>query len=592
MPLVDAEITHADVSGRPSSGDGLLDGPAWDRKHKIDPVLLAAKMSIQIVSDNPNDVLTGPGLAIDIVHNQLWINIGGKVWTSFVRSDGGQTPFLISQIFILGDSNAVGFTPVVGSNPLPDQSNPGFAPLVAQPTTFVYYDGKMDPATDNPPVYTEVTGGVVAWPLSGDHDFGIEITLGKDLTAAGLHCVLAKQAVVGMSCAQMVPSPSPPYPTSGPSWFSTLVSFAQALESARGSQTQIVVIFAGNNDGLDNGLTAAIAANNTLLTAGLVSNFPHLKAIIWVQIHSDTVNFSGFLPAAITNQVNWFAANPTISGVPVIPVIWDALRLRDHAHGTCNTYMTLGQWIAKLIRGILGLSLTRPSIFPALVGYGPVDGAQGTTQPDGWGGADVGFLEVLIDVQLVGSGTAGSRTDPSGWTLMTTGVVATATPGFQMRISVYKRAVDSTMLSGNHGHPAPTSVVMDNPFTDHYSQILSFWGPNVSPPTVDFAQVSGLNNSGTSYSLVGGTTSGANRTIVVVNAGFPSPQNDVTVTLGASNVTGMTQVKHGIHSDTAFFVIVDVQVGQLASLGPTGNIPVTLGGNCIVPGGVVIAIAP
>lgn len=494
-------------------------------------------------------------------------------------------------IIIPGDSNAAGFTSAT-VQPV-DQSSPGLSPLVTQPTTFVYYDGKADPTLDDPPNYNEVTGGVTAWSnrLTGDSNFGVEITMGYDLTSAGVKCVLAKQGVVSLQCAQSVPSPSPAYPTSGPSWFNTLVTFCQALEASKGAQTQIAVVFEDNNDALSPTLTAAIAANNTLLANGLVANFPHLKAIIWMVINADTINFPGFQAAAFTNQANWFAANPTIGGVPVIPINWDDLPLRDHAHATANSYMTLGQRIAKQIRTSLGRSLTRPASFPQLAGYGPTAALQGTIQPSGWGGADVGFLEILIVVQMVGSGTAGTRTDPSGWTLKQTAVFATATPGFQTRMTVYSRNVDATMLSGNHGHTAPTSVVMDSPFTDQWAQILSFWGANATPPTIDFVSLGGLNGTGTSYTLPQGTTGGANRTIVVVNAGFPSPQVNVSATLGSSNVTGVTLVKHGMPSDTAFVSLMDVQVGQLASAGPTGNIPVTLGASCIAPCGAIIAIA-
>lgn len=516
---------------------------------------------------------------------QVGEQVGGAVGVSSPSSA------FAPQIVILGDSNAAGFTAVAGSNPPADQSSPGFDPLTPQSTAVVYYDGKSDPALDNPPVYTEITGGVVAWPFSGDHEIGVEISLGKDLTASGMTSVLAKQGVISLQCAQMVPSPSPAYPSTGPSWHSTLITFLQGLEAAKQAQTQIAIVSADNNDGLNTTLTANIAANNSLLANGLVSNLPHLKAILWLKINADTVNFAGFNAAAITNQANWFAANPTVGGVPITPINWDALPLRDHAHATANSYMTLGQWLAKATRDALGVSWPRPTTTPAIVGYGPIAAANGTTQPMGWGGAEAGDLELLFDVQMVGSGTEGTTTTPSGWTSRGSVVATTGSPGFQDRLTIWSRVVDSTMLNANHGHTAATSIVMDSPNTEHWSQIVTIRGPNLNP-TIDFVQASGLNASGTSYTLTGGTTTHSNDLIVVVSTGFPSPQVNVSTTLGSSNVTGVAQIKHGTHSDTSFMGLMDIQAGALAAAGATGNIPVTLGGSTITPASAVIAIAP
>jgi hypothetical protein len=365
------------------------------------------------------------------------------------------------------------------------------------------------------------------------------------------------------------------------------------LEASHGSLTQIAIVFAGNNDGVDATLSASLATNMGLLASGLVSNFPGLRAIIWIQIHSDTLNFPGFIAGTITNQTGWFAANPTVSGVPVTVVNWDALQLQtDHAHGTPNAYMTLGQWIAWVACDALGLPRPRPTTVPQIVGYGPISAANGSTKPDGWGGAQAGDLEILIDVQMVGSGTEGSTTTPSGWTSRGSVVSATGSPGFQTRLVIYSRVVDSAMLAGNHGHTAASSVALDSPNSLHWSQIITIRGPNANP-TVDFVQATGANATGTSYTLTGNTTSGTNRLIIVVNTGFPSPQVATSVTLGSSNVTGVSAIKNGVHAcPDGNAALIDIQSGILASAGATGSIAITLGGSNIAPAGAMIAIAP
>lgn len=492
-------------------------------------------------------------------------------------------------LIIIGDSNGFGF-----SSPLPpaDQSNPGFNPTAIQSLQFVFFDMLGSLAANDPPAYgPEVIGGVQPYPtVGGGTLMGMDITVGQELTRQAVAATLSVFAVAGIACAQMVPSPVPPYPTIGPSWYQTMVNFQRGVEISQNAVTRVAIISAGVNDGLDAAESAALAANMTLLVNQLPVDFPGI-VIIWGKINNDTLLRPGFIPATITNQLAGFAANPQIKQ------LWcDDLALQtDHTHYTANSYMTQGQRAVWMALDGIGRPRPRPRpIQPAIImGYGPATADNGTGNPSGWGGAIAGDLEILINCQIVGAGDEGTLTTPAGWDLLGQATSTTGPGGFSSRIAVFERLITAAMLNANHGNTAPTSMPMDPPNTLNYCQIITIRGPSpyVSSP-VDFVQFSTTNTATTTYTLLGNTTTQNSELIVMATVGFTGITGAACpVSLTADDMVGVTVVKNGVNATPdEFFGVMDVQQGIKEIAGVVGNLTATLGTSTTCPVGVMLAI--
>lgn len=512
-----------------------------------------------------------------LVGVQVGVQVGDRVGPAVGVSSspiGGDT---IPLILMFGDSQIPGEAPT-------DAADPSFNVTITQPTTFVTFNKHYAQSAADPPVYqTDLTGGVRPYAIGGSPGMGLEISIGQELTARGVSSALAVFGIAGMSCAQSLPAST--YPTTPPNINSQLITRIHGLEASLGARTKVALISDGNNDGANSTDAGNLTANSATLASSLRTAFPGIT-IAWIKINADTVNAAGFgsEATAIANQATFFSNDGAI-----IPIFNDDRPLQsDHAHFTADTYLTVGQRFVYLALPSLGVAAPRPATFPAVLGHGPQMFSSGTaTSPPSWGGAAAGDLEVLVVASLTASGTNNALTTPSGWTLI--GTTASASAGSTTRAGFYRRVVDAAMISANHSFTAPTTVVAAN--TNEFSEILTIRGPNANP-TIEASQLSVNNAFATSLTDTGVTTLGANRSIVMITVGFRTNATANPVTISAGSLSNIAVNNNGTRdSGLSNFATIDVQTGQLAAAGSTGNPAVTLGLASIAVG-AVLAVAP
>lgn len=518
---------------------------------------------------------TGP---VGLVGVQVGVQAGERVGTAVGVSSNPSGTDAIPLILLFGDSQIPGEAPT-------DAADPSFNVTVTQPTTYVQFNKHYAQSAADPPTYqTDLTGGVRPYAIGGTPGMGLEISIGQELTRLQQRSVLAVFGIAGMSCAQSLPAST--YPTAPPNVWNQLITRIHGLESSTGSRTAVALISLGNNDGADNTNATNLTANSATLAAALRGAFPGIT-ISWIKINADTVNAAGFTfeATAIANQSTFFSNDSAI-----VPIFNDDRPLQsDHAHFTADTYLTVGQRFVHLALPALGQPEPRPSVFPSVIGWGPqMFSAGAATSPPSWGRAQAGDLEILVVASLTASGVNNALTTPTGWTLI--GTTTSASGGATTRAGFYRRNVDSTMVANNHGFTAPTSVTAAN--SNEFSEIITIRGPNATVPTIEASQLSVNNAFNTSLTDTGVTTLGANRTIVMVTVGFRTNASANSVTITDSSLANITAIKNGTRdSGLSNFATIDVQTGNLAVAGSTGNPAVTLGLNTIAVGGV-FAIAP
>lgn len=491
----------------------------------------------------------------------------------------GATSSATPLILLFGDSQIPGEAPT-------DAADPSFNVTATQSTAFVTFNKHYAQSAADPPTYeTDLTGGVRPYAIGGTPGMGLEISIGQELTRLQQRSVLAVFGIAGLACAQSLPAST--YPTAPPNIWSQVVSRVHSVEASTGSRAKVALISLGNNDGANGTDAGNLTTNSTTLAAALRSAFPGIT-ISWIKINADTVNAAGFgsEALAITNQATFFTNDSAI-----VSIFNDDRPLQsDHAHFTADTYLTVGQRFVHLALPALGLSEPRPVTFPAVVGWGPQMFSSGaSTSPPSWGRAGAGDLEILVVVSLTASGVNNALTTPTGWTLIDT--TSSTTGGVTIRVGFYRRAVDSTMVSNNHGFTAPTTVAAAN--SNEFSEIITIRGPSAgSTPTVEASQLSVNNAFNTSLTDTGVTTLGSNRTVVLVTAGFRTNASANTVTVSAPNLSNCTAIKNGTRdSGLSNFATIDVQTCTLAAAGSTGNPAKTFAQNTIAVDGV-FSIAP
>ncbi len=573
---------------------------------------------------------------------RIGVNVGPRVGVAVgvgsneIAVDGGL------QIIMFGDSQITGRG---SANPtsVADQSNPGFHPLDTRSAAIVSWGGRGATTLADPPTYDIVrptVAGTGVAPYGASNFIGMEVAICDAFAAEGVPVALTSYSIVGLACKQMVPAPSPAFPTAGPQWYATMLTFARTL--AQGVPT-IAVISAGNNDGLTAPDSAALAANMGLLAARLPIDIPTLIAIIWLKIHSDTVNFPGFIAGTIANQLGFFAANPTIK------TMWyDDVDLQsDHAHATANSYQTMGQRVGWMALDAFGHVRPRPAVAPAIVGYGPQYCADGTVRPSMWGGAQVADLDVLCVLQQIGGPatsviptptsfaawaastayvlgdlrdnagrmyaviTAGTSAGAGGPTTtaadITDGTVhwqylgeswvqqsqaESATAGLSCRLAVFKRPVTAALLAANHGNSAPTIAPLGGSNVRNFGQGFTVRGPTAGvPPTLEAIQFSANNATGTTLTVTGVTTLGTFRLLATALCGFRATLAVDAVSL--TGVPGITVIKNGVNETPAHAGgLFDIQSAIIPASGATGNLSATFGLSTQAIIGAAMAFAP
>jgi len=432
-------------------------------------------------------------------------------------------------ILIIGDSQ-------VGRGPVSDptaRADPAYSYGVTQSGTFVRLYRGIGQSVTNPLVHDVNATDVAVQPYTGTGAVvfsGPSTGMGQVLTAMGLNAVITEFAEVGLACKNMV---DPAYPVSGGQYLVQLIAFQRAVEAAKGIQTRIILISAGNNDGFNAPDSAALPANMVTLYNTLIAAWP-TAVFCWIKINADTINFP-IRADTYTNQATGFTS------LPLVKQIWcddqiPALGIEsDHAHLTPNGLRVYGT--RALFQGLdaLNYARTRPAAVPALVGDGYVFATDGTGAPTS-DGAPIAFdEELLIKLDMLVGGAYVLNTTPAGWTSVAS-LVSNSGVGVGCRLTIYKRLVDEAMLAANHRNTAASSVALDVPCTRLFTKILTYRGSNAaSAPTVAQTASAGVAGNTSSYAGPSLTTGGTNRRVVCITMGFISASLATTVTL-----TGLT----------------------------------------------------
>lgn len=491
----------------------------------------------------------------------------------------GQRPGGIPLILMFGDSQIVG-------NGTTDTSDPAENDAATQSTSVVRnFDMRYALAAGDPIAYqTDITGGVRPYTVGGAPGMGMQTSIGRTLTTAGVTSVIASFGIFGMSLAQALPTAT--YPTVGPNVWTQMVTRTHALEATWGARARYALISLGNNDGANATDAGNVAANSATEAAALRAAFPGIT-IGWIRINADTVNAAGFTfeGTAITQQQTFFAGDSAI-----IPIDSDDRKLAsDHAHFTSDTADEVGPRAMLAGLDAIAIPRARPSVFPAIAGWGPQKASAGTTDPAGYGGELANDLEILASVGLTASGANNALATPTGWTLIDT--LTSTSGGATLRAAFYKRTVTAAMLAANRGHSAATTVSAAN--GDNYSEIITLRGVSAGvAPTVEAFQLSANNAFNTTLNLTGVTSLGANRSIVMFTVHFRTNATANAVSMSAGGLTGLTAIRNGTRAsgggnDCTF----DVQIGQLPTQGPSGSMTATIAQNSISVG-AVLAITP
>lgn len=440
-------------------------------------------------------------------------------------------------ILILGDSQCAGKAQVViGLTPTND---PGFAFSATQPTTFTKLYRQEAEAAGDPPSFNITATNVAVQPYTGVGSVvfgGPELIVGQLVTKWGIPSVIINYAIVGLACKQMVPTPSPMYPTGGPSWHTTMVAYVRNIEDTQNVRIRIIILSSSNNDGFNATDSANLASilggpgNIQLQNAGLQSAFPG-AAIVQIKIPADTINVSGFRADAYTNQQTGMVA----AGVRQIWVD-DQLPIigiqSDHAHLTANGEMAFGSRAFWAAWDLLGFARPRTASAPILAGDGAATATDGTGAPTSDGAPVNNDEECLLVLDMcVGTAFAAQPT-PSGWTLHSSQTFNTGS-GVGCRLLTYTRHVTTAMLAANNGNTAATSVALTSPSTRLFCKILTVRGSNpASPPTLVQAVYAGVALNSSSYTGPSITVgSGSRRRVFFVTVAFIPSSSATTVTL-------------------------------------------------------------
>lgn len=449
-------------------------------------------------------------------------------------------------VLIIGDSQ-VGRGNVADLTPRVD---PAYNYAATQAKTYVSLFRSISNAVADPINHdvVETDVGVKPYVGTGSVTFsGPSTGIGQELTRMGISAVITEFADVGIACAQMV---SPSFPSSGGQYLTQLIAYQRNVEATKGVQTKIIVVSAGNNDGLiaanSNNLCLPGAFNMKTLYDALVAAFP-AAVICWIKINADTVNFPGFNTGGtdtIANQATGFAA------LPLVEQIWCDDQLpaigieTDHAHLTPNGARVYGSRALYRALDRLGYARTRPAAAPIMIGDGYVTATDGTGAPTSDGNPIAFDRELLLTMDMVVGATFNAQPTPSGWTFHSSDTGNTGA-GVGCRMLVYHRAIDEAMLAANHRNTAATSVALTAPSTRLFNKILTFRGPNAgSAPTIQqivFAKVGGNTSSFAGPSI---TTGGPNRRVVIVTMGFISANLATTCTL--TGLTGGTVDRNSV----------------------------------------------
>lgn len=514
------------------------------------------------------------------------LRIGPKIGVGIGAALGQAGPF---NVLLIGDSQiASRALTTLNNDTAPDQAynvtavqtqkgSRRIAQVFNDPPT---YDITLDNAALQ--CYTGTSGTIYMPP---------DVVVGKQLTAQGITGYTTTYAVVGLACSQMVPTPSPMYPTGGPSWFNQMVAYQRTVETTQGP-TKLIIVSSGNNDGVGPGTANrdALRANMGLLYSGLVSAFPG-AIICWIIIPADTINFPAYLVGTFAQQLLGFADNPAILPIDVD----DRTLLADHAHLPCDgmwVFATRAFWTG---RRAFAFADPRPASIAQVVGFGPATHDNGTSAPTADGQPVTNDLELMFNSQQVGSGQESTLSTPTGWTLVGSGTSTTnPTTGFAVRLALFRRTVTSVLLAANHNHPAATSQPMDSPNTLNFSEIITVRGPSSGAvPTVAQAVFSTTTAGATTTLAVTGLTAGANARLIAGTCAFAGAVfTAVPVSISGAFASATIDRNGVVKTPNNGACIFDIQSVTSVAGGVVSAMTATLGRSCTSPVTVLIEIAP
>lgn len=592
-------IRHAKVSTKPASSDPtVVGGPDWNADHVIDPVALGSAMHLQITSADPNGVLTGPGLALDLAHSQLYISTGGTTWVSLVRSDGG-SPLPATAFAWFGDSNTIGMGATTDNAVRWNNVVSGASPV---PNTSVGFNCIYSAASTEPLTLVDMgTGDLRVSNVSSFPGYGQELSAGQALfdllngvgtvATTGNKPWFIKFGISGVELRQLLPAST--YGTATPGFgglnaYNYFRTRTQAVLAGAGRRLGGIFITAGGNDGANATDAGNVAANMNTLVAQLRADFGPQLAVVFVRLN---VNVSPSITFASTviSQLNTAATQIANSKLMVI----DAYPMAsDQLHYKADPVWDMGLQFLEAMRRLIGVQ-SRTVTVPTIVGYGTpaYNNAGGALKPFGYNLAVHGDLELMFVAAMKNSGspTASSGWTAAGWTQVGNG--AQAIGGQTQEWALFSRPLFQADLDANSGMPPQVSITTGN--DENYAVRVAVRGPTLFP-TVDGSAVSYAATSfgSTGISAAGVTTTTANDAVLVFVAsqgGGSSPTEHMT----ASNATISPALVFDapLVQNTSNFGLLALFAGRKATAGATGTTTVTPSINAN-PSGFTVAIKP
>lgn len=405
-------------------------------------------------------------------------------------------------------------------------------------------------------------------PTTSAPGMGHELSLAAELFALGASPYVTKYAINGMTAADW--APASPYPSTGGNLFVRATAFFDAQAIASGRSARVAIYTIGTNDASTAPLSAAFQANIAAWCAARRAAIPGL------QVFQPTLNPNGTNPFTATvraAQVSYASGDPLFHLVNTDDLPLGAL---DGFHYAADQYVTVGQRIAYKIGDVLGYA--RPLIatpYPQFMGSDVGVYGTGVVTPRSWAGEVAGDLEILVvSTGLLAAAIA--LTSAQGFVLV--GTVTSLFAGLDQQLAVFSRPVVAGSLVNGM---MPSPVVTDN----NNLNAAAIWvirGAAGVVPAIEASQTCANNADGTSLTMTGVTTLGANRLIMMIGAGYSGGANTVgVVDAGLANMVKQRDALYQIGSD---YQIMSLTTGVAAAAGPTGNATLTSSAACIHTG--------
>lgn len=478
-------------------------------------------------------------------------------------------------VVVAGQSNAVG-------QPDTDHADSGFS--LATPFAAVPFDTQYSLSVADPPTWV-YNSGTTLRPYNSNVasgiNFGPEMTLGRELYAAGLNPVIGKMALNASGLADHW-LPGVAYPSTGTNLFTQFVNYITALQTTYSTKLLSIVWVQGEHDADSAPQAAAYAANLTTFMTAIRAVFGAGVSIIIVKLNAASAPVN---KTALRAQQVSYVASDTRSAL----VDLDDLALPDTLHYDGDGQITLGQRCAYSLLDLHGISRPTPAVIPQVMGGDATVFGTGVLTPRSWAGQRDGDREYLVYATGITSAVH-ALTSAQGFTLVGSQYESSSGGAF-VRISVWSRpVVAASMVNGR----MPSPVLVDNNGYN-IAQIYTVRGPTNAVATLA-ATGSAPNTYGPSLTLASPSTGSTANCLVLHFVACFSGYYANAIAVTNATLAGVTEQRDTIAQIVSDYMMLSLTSGTKAVAGAVGNATATvsgaLGGNVYSLCGISVAVSP